>query len=132
MVKSDTWSAFEQSDFAKKVTAGLKAIAKDEKVAPKMAPGPLENVGWQAGNGHVPDLTKFHDIKEVHKAIEDVANKAPTGKVVAMLARLVRTAEAWETSGKPELQPFAVELDGIIDSVIAQHTTASADAATTK
>lgn len=125
MTKSNVWDSFLSSDYAKTVTASKTVVAKGDENKhpdPKSAPGPLENVGWQAGNGKVPDTTKFHDLKEVAKEILDVAKKAPTGRVAATLAKLVRTAEAWEAQGKPELAPYVAELDSIIESTIAQHT----------
>lgn len=112
-MSSEVWKSFESSEYAKKVVA-----------SPKSAPGDLASVSWQSGNGNVPDCTKTHDLKEVQKAIEDVATKAPTGRVAGLskdLAKLVKLAEAWENSNKPELQPFVSELDSIIDSTISEY-----------
>lgn len=125
MSKSSIWDSFEQSDYAKATVASLDKKAKEEKVAPASAPGPLEGVGWQKGNGHVPDVTKTHDIKETHTAVENLAKKAPTGKVAATLVRLVKIAEVWENqvaAGNDKLVPFVAELDSIIDSTMAEYT----------
>jgi len=130
MSKSSIWDSFEKSDYAKGVVAALDKKAKEEKVAPPSAPGPLEGVGWQKGNGHIPDVTKTHDIKETHTAVENLAKKAPTGKVAATLVRLVKIAEVWENqvaAGNEKLVPFVAELDSIIDSTMAEYTTASVD-----
>lgn len=115
------WDDFINSEFAKKAVAS-KTVEAKEGAAPKSAPGPLESVSWQSGNGHVPDATKFHDIKEVQKAIHDVATKQPKGKVAGLLAKLVVTAEAWESDERAtELAPFVAELDSIIDSTMQQY-----------
>jgi len=108
MTTSSVWDSFEKSSFGKKVIASAAS-----------APGNLADVSWQKGNGNIPDVTKTHDIKEVQKAIQDVADKAPTGRVGSTLVKLVRIAEAWEAKGDPKLQPFIAELDEIINTAIA-------------
>ncbi len=137
MTRSQVWDDFVGSEYAKTTMAAAApktVVASAEKAVtagtenknpdPKSAPGALESINWQAGNGHVPDCTKFHDLKEVAKDILDVAKKAPTGRVAYTLVQLVRTAEAWESKGDPQLLPFVAELDAIIDTAIKEHTPA--------
>ena len=117
-MQSKVWDAFEKSDYAKKVTASKTVEAKDSS-----APGCLESVNWQKGNGNVPDVTKTHDIKEVHDAMMKMVNKAPTGRTAATLVKLVRIAEAWEQKNDPTLAPFIAELDDIINTTLAEAST---------
>lgn len=123
---SNTWEAFENSAYAKQVVASLKRQAEDKNPDPKSAPGSLEAGKWQSGNGDVPNEKgdiKFHNINEVKKDIENVAKKAPTGKVAEVLVKMVRIAEAWEAKNDAALAPHIAELDDIINQTIAEYST---------
>lgn len=127
--RSEAWDSFEKSDFAKRTVSAM-----NKKASTGSEPGPLASNSWQKGNGEVPinpegakGITsktpiKIHNINEVQKEIHDVANSAPTGRLAATLVRMVKIAEAWENSGDTRLAPYVAELDGIIESAMAEHT----------
>lgn len=139
MQRSKAWESFENSDYARKVVAGLDKRAEqgdgEKHPNPGSAPSPLENSNWQQGTGDVPinpqgagggqsgTPIKFHNLNETATPIHDLATKAPTGRMAKVLVRMTKIAEAWENSGDEKLQPFAQELDEIITSTIQENAT---------
>jgi len=99
---SKAWDSFENSDYAKKVVAGLnkKAEQADSEKHPNPASAPHE-----------------------------LAKKAPTGRIAKVLVRMTKIAEAWENSGDERLQPYVQELDDIISSAMEEHATPAVQAA---
>lgn len=137
--ESKAWNDFEKSDYARKVVAGLDKKAEQADSAknpdPKSPPSPLENSNWQQSTGEVPlnpegaggsssgTPIKFHNLNETASPIEEVARKQPTGRLAKVLTRMVKIAEAWESSGDEKLQPYVAELDEIIDTAMAEYQT---------
>lgn len=129
---SKAWEAFENSDYAKKVLAAAQQdSAKNPN--PNSAPGNLESSSWQAGTGDVPinpegagggssgTPIKFHNLNETATPIQELATRAPTGRVAKVLTRLVKIAEAWENSQEEKLQPYVAELDDIINTTMEEY-----------
>lgn len=146
--RSKVWESFENSDYAKRVTASLKKEAgqsdSEKHPDPKSSPGSLESLNWQNGTGNVPlnpegakgsqsgTPIKFHNLNETQAPIHDLAEKVPTGRVANLLVRMVKIAEAWENSGDERLQPYVSELDDIIKSAMKEYSTPAIQAALKK
>lgn len=145
MQHSKAWESFENSDYARKVVAGLKKEAEqgdgEKHPNPNSEPGNLESSSWQSGTGDVPinpegagggqsgTPIKFHNLNETASPIHELAKKAPTGRIAKVLVRMTKIAEAWENSGDERLQPYVSELDDIINTAMEEHTTPAIEAA---
>lgn len=143
--RSKAWESFENSEYAKKVVAGLdkKAEQADSQKHPNpnSAPGAHESSNWQSGHGDVPlnpegaggsssgTGIKFHNLNETQTPAHEVAKKAPTGRLGKVLVRMTKIAEAWENSGDERLQPYVSELDDIINTAIEENATPEVRAA---